>query len=104
MKTKKAGSNQLNKSVMRVSKVVGIILLTALLGNFTIDGWNWGVMDFIIIGTMLFVAGLGIDWTIKKFSNPFHRLMIILGIVALFLLIWVELAVDALSRAVELVF
>lgn len=104
MKTKKAGSNQLNKSMMRVGKIVSIILLAAFLGNFTIDGWNWGVMDFVIIGAMLFVAGLGIDWTIKKFTNPFHRLMIILGIVALFLLIWTELAVDAVSRFVELVF
>jgi len=58
-------------------------------------------MDFVIIGTLLFIAGMGIDLTIRKFTNPFHRLMLILGIVALFLLVWTELAVDAVSRLVE---
>ncbi|MCL4208314.1 hypothetical protein KJZ63_01620 [Patescibacteria group bacterium] len=104
MKTKKAGSNQLKNSVFKVGKVVSILLLAAFLGNFTVDSWNWGVMDFVIMGTLLFVAGIGIDLTIRKFANPFHRLMLILGIVALFLLVWTELAVDVVSKLVEFVF
>lgn len=104
MKTKKAGSNQLNRSSVKVGKVVGLLLLAALLGNFTVEGWSWGVMDFVIMGTLMFVAGLAIDWSLTKFSNPFHKLMMVLGIIAVFLLIWTELAVDAVSRMVELVF
>jgi hypothetical protein len=104
MKTKKAGSNQVKNSALRIGKTVGILLFIAFLGNFTIEGWNWGVMDFVIIGVMLFFAGMALDWVAKKISDPFHKLLAVLAIVAVFLLIWVELAVDAVSRMVELVF
>ncbi len=104
MKTKKARSNQLKNSAHRVGNVVGILLLVAFLGNFTIDGWNWGVMDFVIIGFLLFVAGMALDWVVKKIKNPFYRLLAALAIIAIFLLTWVELAVDAVSETIKLFF
>lgn len=104
MKTKKADSNQLKDSAYRVGKVVGMLLFVAFLGNFTVNGWNWGVMDFVIMGILLFIAGMALDWAAKKVKHPLHRILAILTVIAIFLLIWVELAVEAVSKMIKLIF
>lgn len=92
------------KNIINILFVVGIILLIPLFGNFFIDGWDWGVIDFIVIGLMLFITGLIIDLAARKIKNPAYRAIVIIGIVIVFLLGWVELAVDAVSRTIESIF
>ncbi len=93
-----------NKNITRILKVVALILLIQLFGNIFIDGWNWDIFDFIIMGSLLFVTGLTIDLVARKITNPFRRTVAIIAIVAALFLIWVELAVQAVSSAIKFLF
>jgi hypothetical protein len=57
------------------------------------DGWFWTPRDFVFAFVMIFGTGLAIDYAIKRFKTPLHRVISVGGIFLAFLLIWVELAV-----------
>lgn len=88
-------------NIMRIAKIVGIILLIPLFGNMFIDEWNWTVLDFIAMGTLLFVTGLAINVAAHRIHNRTYRIITIVWIVILLIALWTELAVDALSQLVH---
>ncbi len=88
--------------MLRILIVVGLILLIPFFGNLFVEGWNWIVLDFIVMGALLFVTGLAIDFAIRRFPNPIQRILAIAAIIGALLLIWVELAVDAVSRSLQM--
>ncbi len=88
----------MKKSVRRVAGVVGIILLIPIGGNLFVEGWNWGVLDFVVMGALLFVTGLALDFVLRKVQNPVYRVLGCFLIVLALLAVWAELAVDAVSR------
>lgn len=88
------------KYIVRVGWVVGGILLLALVFNFTVDGWQWGPLDFVMMGGLLFVTGLALAWVLTSAITSSFRVLAALGVVLLFLAIWTELAVDAVSQLV----
>lgn len=65
-----------------------------------VDGWHWGPMDFVVMGVLLFSAGLGYEYFASRLSSKSGRLT--LGIVAVcaVLAIWIELAVGGISQLV----
>ena len=90
-----------NKNIVRIAIVVGLILLVPLLGNQFIDGWNWTLGDFIVIGVLLFGTGLAIDFAVRKITNPIHRVFVIIAIVAMLLLIWAGMVANIGERLLE---
>lgn len=93
-----------NSNIKKIAFVVVIILLFALIGNFTVQGWNWGPIDFVVAGILLFGTGLLIDFAIRKLKNPIARIIAVLAIVLAFLMIWAEIAVDGVTMALSLLF
>jgi hypothetical protein len=98
-----------NKNIVRIILVVVLILLIPLIltirdGGVEGVGWNWKLGDFIIMGTLLFGTGLALDYAVRKITNPVHQVFAVITIVAALFLIWVELAVDGVSRALNLIF
>lgn len=89
-----------NKNIVRITIVVGLILLIPLFGNLFIDGWNWGIGGFIFAFVMLFSTGLAIDFAARKITNPVFRVIAIITIVLALLLTWVEIVTDAVSRTI----
>ena len=57
------------------------------------DEINWTLSDFIIMGFLLIVLGLGIHLVSTRTKNLKFRILYILIVCLLFLLIWAELAV-----------
>ena len=97
-KTKNTSIFQINRSTTHTALIVGIILLIPLIltihdGGTKNMGWNWTLSDFIIMGTLLFCAGLTLDFAVKKLTRPVYRILSIITIIVSFLLIWIELAV-----------
>lgn len=86
------------KNLIRILIIVALILLIPLFGNVFVDGWNWGVFDFITVGALLFVTGLAIDFAVRKIVNRTYRIIAIILIVLALITLWTELAVDAVSR------
>ena len=54
---------------------------------------NWTLSDFVIMGILLFVTVFTIDLVLKKVKTFKSRLILVLGIIALLLIIWAEMAV-----------
>jgi hypothetical protein len=77
------------------------LILTIRDGGIEGVGWNWKLGDFIIMGILLFGTGVALDYARQKVSNPTHRILALCAIVGAFLLIWVELAVDAVSKFLQ---
>lgn len=85
------------RKYMRAKRFTIIFLIvTALLSipliamQFT-DEVQWSSMDFLVMGVLLLVTALGIDWAIRKAGKM--KVIVSLFLILLFLLIWAELAV-----------
>jgi len=57
------------------------------------DEVKWNIGDFFIAGLMLFGIGFLIDLVTRKIEKKRYRIPIIIGIVMVFVLIWMELSV-----------
>ena len=65
-------------------------------------GFDWMPGSFAVMGALLFLVVLAIQLVASRISGAIARGAAIVAIVALFGLVWVELAVDAVSRAAAL--
>lgn len=84
----------MNKSakIKKILIVTAIILLVPLFGNIFIEGWNWGVFDFVFAASYIIFAGLVYSFGISKIRNKNKRL-IVGSLFAVFLVaIWAMLA------------
>lgn len=73
--------------------IVGALLLIPFIAMQFSSEVVWTVSDFIIMGILLMVTGLGIDLVLRKVSSSKNRLIIGGIILAVFFMIWAELAV-----------
>lgn len=74
-----------------------LILLIPLLGQIFSEEWNWGPLDFIIMGILIYITGLTIEIANKKIKDTNYKLATIGGIILVLILIWIELTTDAVS-------
>ncbi|MEX1995610.1 MAG: hypothetical protein WD887_02430 [Candidatus Saccharimonadales bacterium] len=79
-------------SIVRLLLGTAFILLIPLVAMQFSEEVDWGVGDFIIIGTLLIGAGLIFE-LMKTRVNAKYRPILALIVFAAVLLIWVELAV-----------
>ena len=61
-------------------------------------GFDWGPGDFLIMGGMLFAATLGVQLALRRARAPGLRIAAVLAILAVFALVWIELAVGGVSQ------
>ena len=54
---------------------------------------NWGLFDFIIMGFLLILVGIGINFIENRTQNLKKRILFIGVLILMFMIIWVELAV-----------
>ncbi|SDS66612.1 hypothetical protein [Gramella sp. MAR_2010_147] len=81
------------KRILNIILVVGLLLLIPLIGMQLSDEVVWTASDFIIMGVLLLVTGLGIDFVLRKFSSTKSRIIAGGIVLIIFFLIWAELAV-----------
>ena len=97
------------KNVLRVIIIVAVILLIPLVltirdGGVEGVGWNWTLSDFVIMGTIMFLFGLAIDFAARRIRTPLTRVIAIAAIIFVFLALWAQLAVQAVSQFVDFLF
>jgi hypothetical protein len=83
----------MKKSFIRIAIVVGLILLVPLVAMQFTDEVGWDLADFVVMGALLFGAGLALDFAVKKLIAPAYQALAVIAIVIIFLLMWAELAV-----------
>ncbi|MGY6743603.1 MAG: hypothetical protein ACXIUQ_12770 [Cecembia sp.] len=84
---------------MKTKRISAIFLIVALLLSipfiamqFT-EEVQWSPFDFILMGVLLSLTGLGIDFILRTFPKLQQRLLLIAVVLGAFFLIWAELAV-----------
>lgn len=102
------------KRIGRVALIVGSILLiplvlTLLNPNASIyggpgGGMDWMPGDFVVMGALLFITGMAIDFAHQKLTDSPYKIPAILAIIAVLLMVWVELAVQAVSKLAHFLF
>lgn len=69
------------------------LLLIPLIGLTITDEINWSLFDFIVMGSLLVLLGVGISFVSNRSKNLKNRILYIGILVLMFLFIWAELAV-----------
>ena len=69
------------------------LLLIPLIGMTITDEINWIPFDFIIMGSLLILLSIGINFASNRAKNLKNRVLYIGILVIIFMLIWAELAV-----------
>ena len=88
------------KNYLRPAIIAIAVLVIPLIGNLTVEGWNWTPFDFVVMFTLLYAAGLTYEFLASKVTKAAHR--VIIGAIVIFgtLAVWAELAVGAVEQAV----
>ena len=69
-----------------------ILLTIPFLSNIYINDFNWSIVDFIIMGVLIFSCLYFISFIRKEFSGIKEILALII-VILFFILLWVELGV-----------
>ncbi len=69
-----------------------VLLLPLVAMQFTSEV-HWTASDFVVAGVLLFGTGLLIELVLRKTKKGAWRILAVLGLMLLFLLTWLELAV-----------
>ena len=86
-----------DKNIIHIALGTAFILLMLMLVNQFSDEVDWKIGDFIVMGILLFSAGLAYELLAKKMSSTAYRVAVGIVIGIVFLLIWAELAVGILG-------
>ena len=69
-----------------------LLLLPLIVLQFT-NQFNWNLFDFLVWGVLLFATGGAMELGLRTIKTTKNRIAVVLTIVAVFLLVWAELAV-----------
>ena len=69
------------------------LLLIPLIAMHYSDEVRWTLIDFVIMGVLLLVAGMWTQRVVKRVKSFPRRATYIILVILLFLLVWAELAV-----------
>jgi hypothetical protein len=81
------------KRLSLILLAVPILLLIPLVGTLVSPEVQWDVTDFLVMGSLLLIAGLLLELIIRKVSNKPARVLGIVLLLLAVLLIWAEMAV-----------
>lgn len=86
--------------------ITALILLIPLLGNHFVDGWNWDLRGFVLVGTLIFGVGLTYELVTRNVDTIAYRAGVGVALVAAFLLVWVNFvqAADDVNPAAVMYF
>lgn len=81
------------QQIIRSILVAELVLLVPLIAMQFSDEWDWGPLDFVVVGVLL--AGVGVDgqMIINGMKNNYRQVFAGLVLALAMVVIWVELAV-----------
>lgn len=82
----------MKKDIAQVTLATLALLLIPLVAMQITNEVNWDVADFIVMGVLLFAAGLGLK-SAMQVDGTTKRILVVIAIVLAFFYIWTELAV-----------
>ena len=98
----------LKKQILRPAIGTALILLIPLVMTIIDhakapgEGWHWSPGDFIIMGVLVFGAGLFYELLAGKMRGTAARIALGGAVLCVVIAIWIELAVDGVSQLISL--
>jgi len=86
------------KRFIIMAVAVACLLAIPLIAMQFTDEVNWGVGDFVIMGGLLFGFGMAYEFIARRSDKTMYRVAFGVGLVAAFLLIWVNGAVGIIGN------
>ena len=77
-----------NKRLIIILFVAAGLLLIPLIAMRFTDEVNWTPMDFVVMGAMLLITGLGIDVALRIVKATWVRVAAVAAILFGFLMVW----------------
>lgn len=78
--------------------IIVLILLIPLVAMQLTEEINWDLFDFILMGSVLFVAGLTYEMVARRSEKIVYRIAFGIGLTGAFLLFWVNGAVGLIGN------
>ncbi len=91
----------INTAQKTIGISVAILLLIPFIAMQFTKQVNWSGFDFILMGVLLASTGFVCEFLYRKINNPNIKIATIVGILILFLLIWIELAVGIFNSPIS---
>lgn len=82
-----------NQRLSIILLTASLVLLLPLIAMQFTSEVHWTSSDFVVAGFLLFGTGLLIELVLRKTKKGAWRILAVLGLMLLFLLVWLELAV-----------
>jgi hypothetical protein len=73
--------------------LAALLALPAVAMAFRAEGVIWTASDFVVMGVMLGLVGLGVEFVVRASSSLAWRAGAVVGVLTAFLTVWVNLAV-----------
>jgi len=70
-----------------------LLLVIPLIANYNSSSFNWTTSDFVIAGVILISLSIGIEVVLRLIKKKEHKPLIIFLLIAVFILLFMELAV-----------
>lgn len=90
-------SVKLNRSILYVGVVTTLLLMVPLVAMQFTDQVKWTIIDFVLMGVLLFGTGSLFVVVIRHGENIIYRAGMAVAVGATFLMIWVNLAVGLIG-------
>lgn len=94
--------NTFNLSVKTIALITAAILLVPFIAMQFSSEVNWGIFDFLIMGALVFCAGLAVKFITQKSTDWVYRVAVALSIGTTFILIWANLGVGLIGAGANL--
>jgi hypothetical protein len=84
-------------SILSVALSTALVLSVPLVAQQFTDEVNWSVADFLVMGVLIFSAGLSYVLITRYVTNIVHKAAIVMALGSTFLMIWANLAVGLIG-------
>lgn len=89
-------TSAINWRIIGWGGAVALLALPFVAMQFTTEV-NWTASDFVIMGVLIAMIGLGIEFVIRRSGNALYRLGGVVALLTAFLTIWVNMAVGMIG-------
>jgi len=90
-----------HKTILRLLFITLALLLIPAAGMLLSDEWNWGPFDFVFAFVLLFGSGFVYAFFAGRAATRGKRIAIGTAVAVVFLAIWTEAAVGAVSQLID---
>lgn len=93
MKTETMLRTTAKQRLITTFAIIAFLLAIPLVAMQFTNEVNWTVFDFIVMGGLLTITGLSIEFATRKLKSANWRIGVTIAILILLFLVWAELAV-----------